>query len=273
MIQSPIALWKARVNLHHNQSLLAMEKEPLLDFWAESAKRFEADPYRTDDLVLNAVQEIIPESRSVLDVGGGTGRFAIPIALNGREVTVIDQSPAMLGVLQSQIESYKIPNITMVQGSFQSVSIPVMDVVFCAHVLYTIEHIEQFVKLLDVAGSHKIIVIMFEKSPQSELADVWHFIHGEQRVTLPGAVEFLKILQSMGIKGVSVETIEVAPYYYQSFDEAFEMVCQKIFVNPDSWKGEKLQHNLRDYLEDCSGKYLVKNSISRNNLIMSWEKS
>ena len=107
MIQSPIALWKARVNLHHNQSLLAMEKEPLLDFWAESAKRFEVDPYRTDDLVLNAVQEIIPQSRSVLDVGGGTGRFAIPIALNGREVTVIDQSPAMLGVLQSQIESYE----------------------------------------------------------------------------------------------------------------------------------------------------------------------
>lgn len=273
MIQSPIASWKARVNLHHHQSLSAMEAEPLLDFWAESAKRFEADPYRTDDLVLNAVQEIIPESRSVLDVGGGTGRFAIPIALKARAVTVIDQSPAMLAVLESQIESYKIPNITIVQGSFESISIPVMDVVFCAHVLYTIEHIEKFIKLLDLAGSHKIIVIMFERSPQSELADVWHFIHGEQRVTLPGAVEFLKILQSMGIKGVSVETVEVAPSYYQSFDEAFEMVCQKIFVNPDSWKGQKLQRNLSDYLEDYDGKYIVKNSISRKNLIMSWEKS
>ena len=77
----------------------------------------------------------------------------------------------------------------------------------------------------------------------------------------------------MGIKGVSVETVEVAPSYYQSFDEAFEMVCQKIFVNPDSWKGEKLQRNLSDYLEYYYGKFIVKNSISIKNLIMSWEKS
>ena len=62
--------------------------------------------------MLNAVQEIIPESRSVLDVGGGTGRFAIPIALKARAVTVIDQSPAMLAVLESQIESYKTVSYT-----------------------------------------------------------------------------------------------------------------------------------------------------------------
>jgi ubiquinone/menaquinone biosynthesis C-methylase UbiE len=259
--------------MHHCQSRFAMETETKLDFWAESAHRFEVDPYRTDDVVLNAVQNIIGGSRSVLDVGGGTGRYAIPIALKSRKVTVIDQSPAMLAVLRKQIDSYKIPDITIVHSSFESVSVPVMDVAFCAHVLYTIEKIDKFIELLNLVTSHKVVIIMFGKSPQSELADLWNFIHGEYRITLPGAPELLKILKNMGIKDVSVETIEVAPNYYQSLDEAFKMICQKIFISPDSCKGEKLQQNLDGYLEDCDGKYIVKNAGTRKNSIIYWQKS
>lgn len=41
----------------------------------------------------------------VLDVGGGTGGFAVPLAVRGYEVTVLDSSPAMLAVATQRAET------------------------------------------------------------------------------------------------------------------------------------------------------------------------
>ena len=100
--ESAVETWRARVERHHAQSEGVMEASLREgDFWRNLAPMFRADPYREDDEALNALLELTPEGGSVLDVGGGAGRFAIALAARrGAAVTVVDPSRSMLEQLR-----------------------------------------------------------------------------------------------------------------------------------------------------------------------------
>ena len=57
---------------------------------------------------------------TILEVGGGTGAFAIPLARRGCEVTDLDLSPAMLDLARQKAEG--LPNIRFVEGNATDLS-------------------------------------------------------------------------------------------------------------------------------------------------------
>ena len=57
--------------------------------------RFRADPHRTLDAHLAVLASYIRPEDVLLDVGGGAGRIALPLALRCREVITVDASPGM----------------------------------------------------------------------------------------------------------------------------------------------------------------------------------
>jgi SAM-dependent methyltransferase len=54
--------------------------------------------------------------KSVLDVGGGTGRFSIPLAERGFRVTHLDFAPKMLDYARAKAEGKRLSNITFTEG-------------------------------------------------------------------------------------------------------------------------------------------------------------
>ncbi|MBN1878218.1 MAG: hypothetical protein JXA33_28625 [Anaerolineae bacterium] len=78
-----------------------MEAEPFYDEFAP--KEWERlEQYRTEFAVsLKVINEFLPKSPcSVLDVGGGPGRYAIELARQGYSVTLLDilgQEPTLYG--------------------------------------------------------------------------------------------------------------------------------------------------------------------------------
>src|SRR5687768_13835247 len=76
----------------------------------------------------------------VLDIGGGTGGFAVRVAELGHQVVVVDPSPDALAILDRRShESAVADRITGIQGDLASVSKQVdggsIDVVLCHGVL------------------------------------------------------------------------------------------------------------------------------------------
>jgi ubiquinone/menaquinone biosynthesis C-methylase UbiE len=52
---------------------------------------------------IEALAEMAGHSRKVLELGVGTGRFALPLAEKGLRITGVDASPAMLKVLEAKV--------------------------------------------------------------------------------------------------------------------------------------------------------------------------
>lgn len=74
-------------------------------------------------VVWEALQEALgghhpaPGSRlAVVDVGGGTGGFAIPLAAQGHDVTVVDPSPDALAALDRRVAEQPVGSVRAVQG-------------------------------------------------------------------------------------------------------------------------------------------------------------
>lgn len=75
-----------------------------------------------EDLLVNAVREAGPGA-TVLDCGGGTGRFAVPLAAAGAVVTVVDVSADALATLRRRaVEAGVAERVLPVQGEVESLS-------------------------------------------------------------------------------------------------------------------------------------------------------
>ena len=90
-----------------------------------------------------AVRTVLDDSapRDVLDVGGGTGGFAVPIAELGHRVTVVDPSPDALAALERRAAESGVPKdaLRAVQGDLagllEYVEPASVDLVLCHGVL------------------------------------------------------------------------------------------------------------------------------------------
>jgi SAM-dependent methyltransferase len=80
----------------------------------------------------------------VIDVGGGTGGFAVPLAEAGHRVTVVDASPDALAALARRAAEAGVPDrITGVQGDAETIADLVepggVDLVLCHAVLEVVD--------------------------------------------------------------------------------------------------------------------------------------
>lgn len=97
-------------------------------------------------VVWDALREVLDrrETAEVLDVGGGTGGFAVRVAELGHRVTVVDPSPDALAILDRRSEETGVSErVTGMQGDLATVPDLVggasVDVVLCHGVLEVVD--------------------------------------------------------------------------------------------------------------------------------------
>jgi S-adenosylmethionine-dependent methyltransferase len=94
-----------------------------------------------DPLLWDAVRELLPAAPTdVLDLGGGTGGLAVPVAALGHRVTVIDPSPDALAALARRAaESGLEDQVHARQGDADDLPAESFDVVLCHGVLERVD--------------------------------------------------------------------------------------------------------------------------------------
>jgi SAM-dependent methyltransferase len=92
--------------------------EPASEFiWDVTDRRGYANAmgrYKTEKEMAFISTQLGGECLHILDVGGGSGRFAVPLADKGHRVTVVDRSPEALEILRA----HRHPNIDTLCGDF-----------------------------------------------------------------------------------------------------------------------------------------------------------
>jgi SAM-dependent methyltransferase len=270
---SAIEVWKQRVAAHHAQSqqIRAAQGIAEVDRWEVVSPLFKANPRRTDDVEVNRlVREVMP-AITVLDVGGGAGRFALPLALRCRHVTVVEPSPSMgESLLQIAVES-SIDNVSLVPTRWEEAEVEPADVVLSAHVIYMIEDIRAFVGKLIAHARQKVLMFMFIQPPLARYAPFWRRVHGEDKHKLPGAGEFMQVLWEMDIYP-DLEMFEPRPSRaFKDWQTALETLRQRIHVRPDTAEDARLLRVMRKLLIEMPDGYGMKEAIPERLALISWQ--
>lgn len=92
--------------------------------------------------MIEEVVALLGEDGTLLDIGGGTGLWALPIAQRGYRVTVVEPSEAMRSVFEDRRKLQPDLPLRVVREPWDEADVPRHSVVLCAHAIYGMEDIE-----------------------------------------------------------------------------------------------------------------------------------
>ncbi|MGB8343996.1 MAG: class I SAM-dependent methyltransferase [Ktedonobacteraceae bacterium] len=250
-MQTAVERWKEILDARASQMDAAYARlgRTSADFWDRRARNFHRTTRASaasDPFFLRLQREATPEM-TVLDVGAGTGRFALALAPQARQVIAVEPNASMLDYLRREASARGIGNITYYQTTWQDAPADLAaDFVICSHVLYPIRDIVPFLEKLRAATRLACYIYLRAASIDAITAPLWRHFHDQERRGPPGYIHALDVLYEMGIYA-NVEVVKLPLFMaYASFEEAVEEQIEQLIL-PDN---EKTRRELRSLLED-----------------------
>jgi len=262
--------WNEMVRAEHEQSDSMRKEDPPADSWSNFAQQFRADPRRTDDPLVNHLRQVVTSEQVVLDVGAGGGRLALPMALEAKKVIAVEPSPSMCRVLREVADEFDVWNVEVVEADWLEAEVPVADLAICCHVLYVIRDIEAFVRKLE-NHAKRVIVVVYQAPPQSQIYPLWEPVHGVPRLSLPSLPEFLEVLNQLGVKP-EIEAIHTERNRgFDSMEIAKEQIARRLYVTSDTPEMERLEALLPQVLEEKDGRFSIKGAENLELQVVAWQ--
>ncbi len=264
--------WREAVEAHQEQSIkFQIESDwPQSDVHGTLAPRFRNNPRRTGDLVLDRLDLEVGSKTSVLDVGGGASKYALPLALRSRCVKVVEPSSAMGEVLAAEAKEARIENISIVEGLWEEVDVDPAQVVLCAGVVYGVADLEPFILKLESHAINRVLIVGCMESPQAIFSPLWEAVHEEARKNLPGIPEFLSALWELDIYP-DVEMFE--PTFGETCPDretALQILRQMLYVQADTEKDQRLQAIMDQMVVQTTDGLAIKDAGPRRQVLVSW---
>jgi len=268
---SAIEAWRNRVESHHDQTIRTRGDVTYADLWSTLAERFRDDPFRTDDAIVNALVAWLTTGSTVLDVGGGAGRYALPLALKSKHVTVVDPSPSMLDVLRRAAEEAKIANVSAIEANWEDAYVEPADLVLCANVVYGVADIEPFVRRLAEHARSRVAIVLYMDAPLSRMSALWNAVHEEKRLDMPGLPELLPVLWEMGIyPNVEMAPPAGGPRSLPNMETAIAMARHFLYIAPGSDKEARLREVAPRFVIDTPDGVAIQPASERPQGIVWW---
>jgi SAM-dependent methyltransferase len=207
----------------------------------------------------------------VLDVGAGTGRYAVPLAELGARVVAVEPNAAMASLLGEQARARGV-SVAVEQAEWPAAEPRVgsADVVLCAHVVYPIADIVPFLRALDRAARCAVVMVARLGQVDDALAHVFAAVHGEPRVPMPALPELHMLLLQLGIPAsVTMHPFETR-WSFADADAAVADAAGRLGVAPGSPKWAVMEGAVRSRLVPRGGEVLLSPSPAYQGVIW-WE--
>lgn len=170
--------------------------------WFHDPRRFAVDAsIDRDGVSARWAREVLPPfGGTVLDVGCGGGRSAVPLVPPASELIGVDSSGAMLDRFVDAAAGAGVARRT-VHGAWPDVAphTPVADVVVCHHVVYNVGDIVPFVVELTGHARLAVVVELPTAHPMSAWSPAWEHFWGLARPDGPTADDFVAVLRELGL--------------------------------------------------------------------------
>jgi SAM-dependent methyltransferase len=237
LADDPLARWRFLVARREAVigAIRARQGDPG-DYWTARAATMgptmRVDPAATPpplDLLLPHVDG----ATSVLDVGAGWGRFAIPLAHVARAVTAVEPSAALLAHLRANAEAAGLAEdrLRVVAANWEAATVPPAEVVLCANVLTPLADVGPFLRKLDAHTLRRGAIVLRAVAMDGPLVALWRAIHG---VPYPRETDHTDALAALHALGIPAR-LDLAPspgpiWAFASPDDARAFARQRLWL-------------------------------------------
>lgn len=242
--------------------------------WDKLSKKFsqkwkgnQEDLPRDEILPLLTEQGINLQGIKILDLGCGTGRFTIPFARMGANVTAIDISREMLRCLEEAIPSDLSSRISLLQMDWHEANLEELglrsafDLSF-AHMTPAITGPETFLKFAYTSRKWGAFVGWSGERKQNLVEDVWRYFTGKELAPQrTGDIIYpFNLMYFMGYRPF----IDFYNIHHEDWvaPESEAEILGELFHEHLGTKKEELYHQILSYLEDKSSDGKIKTTLS-----------
>jgi len=191
-----------RVTHGHEAGAIAATAPPWWFARGESLDNVDHDP------MMCRLRAVLGPTSTVIDIGSGTGRFALRLAPHVAEVTAVDESEDNLIQLRHHAARLGVRNIRTIRGRWGDVEVDCADVAYSSYVLPLVEDGAGFLAKLDRAAGRLALVYFAAVNPDSLFDPFWCFYHGETRNAGASYLDAEAVLAELGVPP-DIEIVEV----------------------------------------------------------------
>jgi len=127
-------------------------------YWDRRAASFARTTAGRADQFIEVLAPFLSPRKTLIDVGAGAGRHAVPLAERLEWVTAVEPSEGMRSHLPA------LPNLTVVASAWEDADVAPADLVICSHVLYGVEDVVPFVEKMERSARERVFVMLREGS-------------------------------------------------------------------------------------------------------------
>ena len=233
-------------------ALYARVRRTTENYWAPRAEFFRPSVRREQgpDTFLAKVFEHLTPEMTVLDVGAGGGRYAIPLAERAKEVVAVEPASPMVQVMREEAERAGVRNLRIVEGDWESAEVEPADIVICSHVIYPIADVVPFLRKLDARTKRTCFLYLMAGQPAWEIQDLWLRFHGEPVRPQPTYIDAYNLLHQLGIYA----NVEIVSFLRQgmlrdaTLEAAAERFRESLILDDSTETTEQLQRVLREVM-------------------------
>jgi SAM-dependent methyltransferase len=174
--------------------------EPQTDVWYGKAREFDeaikrrwTRPDSSRDFLMSQLV-----NATVLDVGAGTGAWAVLLAPRVRKVTAVEPSSAMIEVMRENLAAEGHTNVEIVQGAWPDVVVEPHDFSLCSHAMYGYPDFPAFIRRMVASTRCVCFLLMRAPGVDSIWAEAARHIWGQPHDS-PNFTIAYNILLQMGI--------------------------------------------------------------------------
>ena len=231
------------------------------------------DLHRTDDPAVNALFALIDSDTTVLDVGGGAGRFALPLATRAKHVTVIEPSDEAVGILRDRAADAGLSNITALNERWEDADIAAADLVLCSLVLHHVPEGAAFITRMQEHATDRVAIIEMIEPPSALEVSFYERVYGAAPTPMPGVPELLQLLWAMNIHPDITMLPPEVPVMGRDRDEITSQIRRRLDVEENTPEDSRLLAALDELLEETDRGYTVTGIAPRRAAIITWKVS
>jgi len=279
-----INAWEeARTKSPGATSIIRSDPE-MIDYWNHLAANYDqahssSERGKRVTVVMDILQReklIIPED-AVLDIGCGTGNYAIPFAEIGRTVTAVDSSPEMCKQLQRKIQNMGFTNISVLNRFWEELDLEKegwlnkFDLAFASMTTAIFDY-HTLLKMIRASKRSCCLIFWAENGFNQVRQDLFRLIFKKDNPGsgLASIIYPFNLLYSLGYFP-KIEFINSGWTSTETADQAIENLCHYF------WLYTEITPRIRKIISDYVGEKAVNGLLTRETKarlgVVSWNLS